>query len=586
MTRNITYFIKHLSLFAITFLLLTATASTASAWTKARLSTVDVVLHLNGNKESEFTTTAGFEVSGGSFHGFDLARQKNAVLVKEKCSAYTNSGVKYNLTFKKLFDGRTRILLANKKSVKNETVYFILVHKTLLTASGALSRINNKVRLNWTPVIWDHGTDAMSVSVIFPENISNLNVNANNDVTEDYEISHTDSNILTFKKYRTVKWYPMQIVLNFDSDFIPLVKNSTDKIETTKNNDALLLTKVPAIKKSNDKPLWHFALFALVSFIGLLLMIIKTHHLKWLYNNANIPMQFKFLKNTNYILRLILTIMAIMLALGAQIAGSVAASVPPLVVAAMLWLIDRSHSTLIARSGGTWRQLTESEIDEFKQIFLSYKRRKNSLLDGTTLFGLLTLALTVTGLFFLIRNVGSASIHSAWVLSVSAIIWIFPIWFSLSKGELPVNTTTETFVLLYKWKKGLSKLIGKTASDAKASFWVREDDKGPIEVRMRMENAPDFLMGFEVGAEIVRSSTVYQVKKVAILKMEPGTQIARKLAACPNASEHHLTPNLTREIIVFRNRRGLKESGFKSLKTALAVLKASELTGQNLEKGY
>jgi hypothetical protein len=74
----------------------------------------------------------------------------------------------------------------------------------------------------------------------------------------------------------------------------------------------------------------------------------------------------------------------------------------------------------------------------------------------------------------------------------------------------------------------------------------------------------------------VRSSTVYQVKKVAVLKMKPGTQTARQLAACPNASEHHLTPNLTQEIIVFRHRRGVKESGLSSLKAALNILASAK----------
>jgi hypothetical protein len=169
---------------------------------------------------------------------------------------------------------------------------------------------------------------------------------------------------------------------------------------------------------------------------------------------------------------------------------------------------------------------------------------------------------------------GLKSSHSAWAIAISSIIWIFPIWFSITKGELPVDPSIESFVLLYKWRKGLAKLIGKSADSAEASFWVREDNSKPLEVRMRIENVPSSLTGLEVGAEVVRTSAIYQVKKVTILKMKPGTLTAKQFAECDNASEHHLTPNLTQEIIVFRNRRGFRESGLASLKRALSIIKA------------
>jgi hypothetical protein len=54
----------------------------------------------------------------------------------------------------------------------------------------------------------------------------------------------------------------------------------------------------------------------------------------------------------------------------------------------------------------------------------------------------------------------------------------------------------------------------------------------------------------------------------------PGTEAARKLAACSNAAEHHLSPDLKQEIIVLRNRRNSKDFEFAFLKEAFNVFKA------------
>jgi hypothetical protein len=75
-----------------------------------------------------------------------------------------------------------------------------------------------------------------------------------------------------------------------------------------------------------------------------------------------------------------------------------------------------------------------------------------------------------------------------------------------------------------------------------------------------------------VAGEVVRSGTTTRTRRAAILRLEPGTDNARRLATCPHAAEHHLTPDLEEEVIVLRDRRRPKDQGLAPLRAALAML--------------
>ena len=105
-------------------------------------------------------------------------------------------------------------------------------------------------------------------------------------------------------------------------------------------------------------------------------------------------------------------------------------------------------------------------------------------------------------------------------------------------------------------------------------FWLREDAEGPVEVRLRVQPPPEGLNGIEVAGELLQCGSGYKARTAVILRTEPGTEAARKLAKCPHAVEHHLTPDLQEEIIVLRDRRG-RPAGLTPLRTALSRLQTS-----------
>jgi hypothetical protein len=125
------------------------------------------------------------------------------------------------------------------------------------------------------------------------------------------------------------------------------------------------------------------------------------------------------------------------------------------------------------------------------------------------------------------------------------------------------------FGLLKKWRKSLAKLVGEKTGAAETGFYVREDETGPIEVRLRATLPIEGLRNIEVAAEGFMAGSIHRVRTVFVLRMEPGAPVTRKFAACPHAAEHHLTPDLEEEIIVLRNRRGKTASGLSPLRTAL-----------------
>ncbi|MBN2529803.1 MAG: hypothetical protein JXR76_25660, partial [Deltaproteobacteria bacterium] len=248
--------------------------------------------------------------------------------------------------------------------------------------------------------------------------------------------------------------------------------------------------------------------------------------------------------------------------------------VPPLAVAAFLWLLDRAEGVTAPRSGGTWRPMGDDDVTALKRILAAYRRRRFSALDASTPVGMITFGIAVC-----VLGMGVWKMHGLWPRvafgsTVAGLIWKVPVWFSFFRRELPVDPGIESFYLLKRWKRGLSRLVGRISPDAEAQYWIREDELGPAEVRLRVNPAPLNLNELEIAAEVVQSQTAYKICKVAILKVSPGTMAARTLAACPNTVEHHLTPDLQQEIIVLRNRRGKRDWGFTHLRQALFAIQS------------
>ncbi|MBN2718724.1 MAG: hypothetical protein JXX14_22955 [Deltaproteobacteria bacterium] len=545
------------------------------SWTRARLTDVDVMLEVQSSGDSEFVTEARFEVEAGQFHGFDLAPQTNRTLLEEKCFARVEGGLKTHVKAKKLFDGRTRIVLANKESVKEGAVVFTLVHAVNLQKTGALRRYNSYARLDWTPIIWDHGTDSMSVSIKLPG--SSQRMDFDNDVVRDYELETRTENMVRFRKFRTVKWYPMQVVVDFDAALVSLTQRTAlapaDEAGGNAGQDHRDRIVSAGVMTEQPPPLYARLIPTFVALLGLLLMVLKARGIQNAYWDVGTVARFRLLRHTGFFQRFLLSAIAIAIGTVAQLAGSIAASIPALAVSAALWLMARTDGAIVPAAGGSWRPMTDNEMTTLKQVLTAYRRRRTSALDVSTLPGAVFFVVVVTALV-----IGGWAVRGVWPsvafnIMIVSLIWILPVWFSFFRSELPVDPGIESFNMLNRWKRGLNRLVGRMVTDASAQFWIRENETGPLEVRLRVIPSPDGLNVLEIATEVVRAQSSHRIRKVAILKMSPGTEIARRLAACPNAVEHHLTPDLQQEIVVLRNRRGKRDAGFAPLRNALSIIR-------------
>ncbi|MBN2526382.1 MAG: hypothetical protein JXR76_08310, partial [Deltaproteobacteria bacterium] len=306
----------------------------AQAWTRARLTDVDVELQVQSTGESEFTTSARFEVSGGQFHGFDLAPQATRTLVKEKCFARIEGGLRTHVKIKTLFDGRQRVVMANRESINEGAVVFTLVHETNLQETGALQFHNGRARLDWTPIVWDHGTDSMSVQVHLPG--PGKEIDFENDAMRDYEVEVLTPDTVKFRKFRTVKWYPMQVVMDFDAHLVALKKQPSvqNTAASTAQRDHKVAPRVESESAQLDSaapaPAYSRLIPAIIALMGLFLMVWKVRTVQRAHRDVGILVNFRLLRHTRLTQRLMLSIVAIAVGLAAQLAGSVAASVPPL----------------------------------------------------------------------------------------------------------------------------------------------------------------------------------------------------------------------------------------------------------------
>jgi hypothetical protein len=285
-----------------------------------------------------------------------------------------------------------------------------------------------------------------------------------------------------------------------------------------------------------------------------------------------LPLVYRLLPRTAPLLRFALSVASLALALGVQYAGFLAASVPALAAAAALWLARSPEGSLRPRPGGSWRPMEEEDAVRLKRLIRSYRGHRRTWIDITHPVGAVAFLALVAGLAAVVVATHETWPRLGWTVAMNGLFLLVPAWFAQVRSELPVEPALEGFFALRRWRGALSRLLGSRGLGSEAAFWVREDDKGLIEARLRVEPPPAGLRSLELAGEIVRAGTTTRVRKAAVLRLEPGTELARRLAACPHAAEHHLTPDLREEVIVLRDRRGRHDSGLAPLRAALALL--------------
>jgi hypothetical protein len=570
MTRNINRLIKFISLPVFVFLsVLTIFPATGHTWTSARLTSVDVTVSIASGGASEVTTQARFEVDGGEFHGFDLAELQGMQLDEGKCKAARDDGRLYNLGFSRRKGGRTQVMLAGGEHIKKGGITFALVHQVDFVSAAALRVYEGRARLDWTPFIWDQGLDVMRVQVVLPGDSLDAPVRVDPAVSRDYEVKVERRGAL-LTKYRPVRWYPMQVVLDFDPDLINGLGGAASGVESV---DAPVTGLIGSVGAGADSPppVTLALLPIAIVIIGFAFLLLKRFYLARLLGQLGFAARFYFLPATGMGLRVCLTLGAMALGLAAQHLGCLAAGVPALAAAAALWMTKRESLHTVHRSGGSWRQMDDEDIALYRGRAKSYRRARNSCFDITTIRGAVMFLFVLSGLAAAVLVSRGSNSEIAWASLMDGLLFAIPVWFSNVRAELPVDPTFEGFWTLRKWRRSLTRLAGEAKAGSQAAFWVREDDQGPIEVRLRVEPPPPGLMGIEVAGEVVLAGAVYKTRTAVILRAEPGTEAARRLAACDHAVEHHLTPDLEEEVIVLRDRRG-RSAGLSPLRAALARL--------------
>jgi len=545
-------------------------AGEATAWTSARLARVDTTLEVAFEGPSRIHTEARYEIAGGKLHGFDLVPLPGADLVPEECEARLDDGRRLPLSFRGLHDGRTRVVLADGASLGRGAVTFHLEHRSDLVASGSLRRYEGRARLDWTPIVWDESADSMVVGVHLPLNGADGLIAVDPDVSSNYEVAVEDGEV-SMTKHRAVRWYPMQVVVDFDPGLVASLGPEVAPPDPVDLPTAAATASVSAPPAAPAPA--HVALLpAAACLIGLLALLVKASALRRSLGDLGLPVRFRLLPRTGPVFRFTLSLASVGLGLGVQHAGHLAAGIPAVAAAAALWLVRREEGSLRPRPGGTWRTMEDSDVSECRRLAAAYQRRRRSVVDITAVRGAIAFLAFLSGLGYAAATAAEGWPEIAWAAVIDGLLLAVPAWFSHVRSELPVDPMLEGFSTLRRWRSGLARLVGAADPDAKAALWLREDDRGPVEVRLRVEPPPAGLKGLEVAGEVVRAGSTLRTRRVVVLRLEPGTEAARRLASCPHAAEHHLTPDLEDEIIVLRNRRGRSDAGFAPLRAALALL--------------
>ncbi len=554
----------------LTALLFLFEAGGAAAWTSADISQVEVRVELNEEGQARVQTDARFVVNGGRFHGFDIAELSNAKLSPDECTATTDDGASYAVKLRNLRDGRTRIHLARKQSIKSGGVTFRIVHRVDMVEKGALRRRGDGVRLDWAPIVWDKGLEWMKVTVVLPPGESPPTITPDPKISKDYVIT-IDGAVVEFLKHRAPRWYEMQVALDTDSSrFASLAASPAPaRDEGPLSGVEAAVSGVETSRAS--PPLWASVAPALGLLFGLLALILKHAHIHGISRQCGVCLGFAFLRNTSFGVRVALTLAAFALAFAAQFSQSIAASVPPLVAGSALWLVRRYRPAGGSKATGAWRRLGSEEESSLLRLARAYRAKRASFFDITSARGALGL-----GLFVLAPSVAALTVYRPWPfigasLFVSALIPAVAVWLHAWDAELPQDLMMEQLLAFGRRRGDLCKLAGQLAPTARAELWIREGACEPVELRVRIAPLPKDVHRLEIAGEPSRCGSLQRMHLTAVIGLEPGSKLARQLAQSPLVCEHHLTPDLSEEVVVLRNRRGHRPN-LAPLTSALAPL--------------
>ncbi len=194
----------------------------AQARAMASLPSVDVTVHVAPKGHSRIITKAKFFINDRNWKGFNLDNLKGATLVKEECKASYQNGKSLPISFISLPDGQTRVGLKKQAKLKRGSITFLLVHEIDFILQGNLRLYEGKARFNWTPLTWDESLSTMEVHIVLPGKSKKTPITPFEAVTREYEVVVFE-NWIDLTKHRPSRWYPMQVMIDFDSSLIKVL---------------------------------------------------------------------------------------------------------------------------------------------------------------------------------------------------------------------------------------------------------------------------------------------------------------------------------------------------------------------------
>jgi hypothetical protein len=552
---------------ALLIALFAAVPRAAFSWTSVSPDRAQVTVALSSDGSAAVRTTVRFEVQGGSFHGFDLAALPGAALRIDQCLARTDSGVAYGLSAEEQKDGRTRLSLADNAEMSKGAITFELLHEIDLIEQDNLRVYEGRARLDFTPLVWDWGFERMSFRLELPGPSKDAPIVLDPTTTADYEIElNLDAVVLT--KFRAVRWYPMRVIASFDPNLIGRLAIGGPSAPGFGQPSGFEATPVAASTAPAPAPLLPLAGAFAVVLCCLATLWRKAYHVHRVYEQVGLAARFAVLPHTGIALRAALSTGAVLGGVAVQLWSSVAAGVPAIAAGALLLLTARTTEARKPRPGGSWRALDDAQESRYRSLSAAYGRSRTCIVDISTLRGAATFVLFLAKLSAVAYVLRGELPRLAWIVMVDGLLLGVSAWFSNVRSELPHDILLEAFPLLDKWRKTARKLLGKDG--AQIRLWVREDESGPLEVRLRMPGKAEGLRGIEVAGEAVASGTTRRIRPAFVARFDAGAAKARALATSALACDHHLSPDCAEEIVVLRSRRG-KDGALAPLRTALAL---------------
>jgi len=302
-------------------------------------------------------------------------------------------------------------------------------------------------------------------------------------VSRDYQVE-VETGRVALTKFRPVRWYPMQVVVDFDPSLVEGIAPAIEEHNKAQADTAIIADRGPSRPTT---PPFIQILPALVGLVGLLALMLKGVHVRSVYAQLGRRSEYRLLSRTGFAARFFLSAAAVALGVAAEHMGSLAAGVVPLVVASALWLTRGATGGQSVRSGGEWRKMSEEDIIWYRRLLKAYRRSRRSVFDITTPGGVVSFMALMAGLGYVVLTAREIAPRVGTAAAMNGLILAIPAWFSGVAAELPMDPTLEGFATLGRWRRSVTRLVGSRLLGASAHLWVREDSGGPIEVRLRVE---------------------------------------------------------------------------------------------------